>query len=164
MPANGLEHLSAVDRRQLGDMLLRQMNEINDIRKRKSSLKNCRARFGNRVPLRYRNGYYIAMCPIHPDEDMDYKSALVHYQEKHRVAGKRYLEREAMKYLGTKITGRESEILRYIEETQMMNQQPCTMPIVPEDEETMQMVTLGTSAIRAALATAQPETQTADGM
>lgn len=139
------------------------MNEINDIRKRTSSLKNCRVRFGKRVPFRYRNEFYIAMCPIHPDEDMDYKSASVHYRDKHCVADKRYMEREAMKYLGTKITSRESEILRYIEETRIMDQQSYTMPVIPEDEEPRRMVTLDTSAIRAALATVQPESQTTDG-
>ncbi|OAA75094.1 hypothetical protein LEL_07082 [Akanthomyces lecanii RCEF 1005] len=44
-----------------------------------------------------------------------------------------------------------------------MNDDPYTMRIIPEDEESSRMVTLRTSAIRGALDTTQPEAQSANG-
>lgn len=168
MPENGLRQLSAVDITELGARLLQQMDKINNIRDRAISLHHCRSRFSSRVPFLYNNKYYIFMCHVHPDDDLDSKTVARHYRDKHCVADKRLLRKEAIKYLGTEITSKtpseKSEIERYIEDVQMVNQRPSTMPVIPEEEEPRRIVTLDTSAIRAALAATQPEIQTANGM
>ncbi|KAJ3473245.1 hypothetical protein NLG97_g10424 [Lecanicillium saksenae] len=105
MPRSGRQLLTAGEKRALADKLLRQLEDITNSRGKVVLAENYTQEFGDRRIFKYRQGYYVAICPIHPDLQLDYEGAKEHYESMHLVFSKNKFHHEMMRFFGTRIDG-----------------------------------------------------------